>query len=205
MAQSAWANKMPKGGGPLVSLVNAAVVVGGVGYGLYHSVFTVEGGHRAIVFNRLTGIKEQTYSEGMHFVIPWVEWPYIYDVRTRPRNVQSLTGSKDLQMVNITLRVLSKPNPTALPFIYRRLGRDYDERVLPSVVNEVTKAVVAKFNAAELLTKREEVSKMVSAIYPGDEEGVLNQASAYFEPYFLSRSKMLWWPGRRTFRLNWTM
>lgn len=27
-------------------------------------------------------------SEGMHFVIPWFEWPYIYDVRTKPRNVQ---------------------------------------------------------------------------------------------------------------------
>ena len=35
---------------------------------------------------------------------------------------------------------------------------DYDERVLPSIVNEVTKAVVAQYNAAELLTKREAVS-----------------------------------------------
>lgn len=34
-------------------------------------------------------------------------------------------------------------------------GADYDERVLPSIVNEVTKAVVAKYNASELLTKRE--------------------------------------------------
>lgn len=34
-------------------------------------------------------------------------------------------------------------------------GLDYDERVLPSIVNEVTKAVVAKYNASELLTKRE--------------------------------------------------
>jgi prohibitin 2 len=82
----------------------------------------VEGGHRAIVFSRLTGIKEEVYAEGMHFVIPGIEWPTIYDVRTRPRNLQSLTGSKDLQMVNITLRVLSKPDSTKLPFIYRRLG-----------------------------------------------------------------------------------
>jgi hypothetical protein len=35
--------------------------------------------------------------------------------------------------------------------------------VLPSIVNEVTKAVVAKYNAAELLTKREQVSKAVSS------------------------------------------
>jgi prohibitin 2 len=41
------------------------------------------------------------------------------------------------------------------------LGKDFDERVLPSIVNEVTKAVVARFNASELLTKREEVSSMI--------------------------------------------
>mgnify|MGYP005992148423 CR=1 FL=1 len=38
---------------------------------------------------------------------------------------------------------------------------DYDLRVLPSIVNEVTKAVVAQYNAAELLTKREAVSRQV--------------------------------------------
>lgn len=48
----------------------------------------VDGGHRAIVFNRLSGVKEGVMAEGMHFIIPWFEWPYIYDVRTKPRNVQ---------------------------------------------------------------------------------------------------------------------
>ena len=41
------------------------------------------------------------------------------------------------------------------------LQTDYDLRVLPSIVNEVTKAVVAQYNAAELLTKREAVSRQV--------------------------------------------
>lgn len=34
-------------------------------------------------------------------------------------------------------------------------------RVLPSIVNEVTKAVVAQYNASELLTKRNVVSKQI--------------------------------------------
>lgn len=38
---------------------------------------------------------------------------------------------------------------------------DYDARVLPSIVNEVTKAVVAQYNASELLTKRDMVSKQI--------------------------------------------
>ena len=100
-------------------------------------------------------------SIGTHFKIPWFETPIIYDVRAKPRNVASLTGTKDLQMVNITCRVLSRPAVDSLPMIYRTLGTDYDERVLPSIVNEVLKSVVAQFNASQLITQREMVARLV--------------------------------------------
>ena len=99
----------------------------------------VEGGHRGIIFDRLRGILPDIKAEGTHFLLPWVQKPVIFDVRTRPRNISTTTGSKDMQTVSLTLRVLSRPDTEKLPTIYSNLGLDYDDRVLPSIGNEVCK------------------------------------------------------------------
>ena len=114
----------------------------GLLYIIPNIIYTVDGGHRAIKFSRLVGLRNTIYREGWHLRLPYFEWPIIYDVRTHPKVLNSKTGSKDLQIVDITIRVLYRPNPDRLADLYRYVGKDYDERVLPSIVNEVVKTVV---------------------------------------------------------------
>ncbi|PHH69647.1 hypothetical protein CDD82_7622 [Ophiocordyceps australis] len=125
------------------------------------SIFDVKGGSRAVIFDRLSGVRENVIGEGTHFLIPWLQRSIQFDVRTKPRNIATTTGSKDLQMVSLTLRVLHRPMVKELPKIYQNLGVDYAERVLPSIGNEVLKAIVAQFDAAELITQREAVSQRI--------------------------------------------
>ena len=90
--------KLPKGTGSFAVL---ALSLFGIGYVVKNSLYTVEGGHRSILFSRLSGLGDEVMSEGLHFRIPWLQKPIIYDIRARPYKFISPSGSKDLQIVNI--------------------------------------------------------------------------------------------------------
>jgi prohibitin 1 len=145
----------------LGSIAKVSVGLGVLGWGMQEALYNVDGGERAVIFDRFRGVLDDIKGEGTHIRIPLIQYPTVYNIRTRPRILSSLTGTKDLQMVNISLRVLSHPQPEKLPEIYKTLGVDFDERVLPSIGNEVLKAVVAQYNADQLLTQREKVSRQI--------------------------------------------
>ncbi|GAY63962.1 hypothetical protein CUMW_229870 [Citrus unshiu] len=191
----------------LTNIARAAFGLGAAATVLNSSLYTVDGGERAVLFDRFRGVIDETIGEGTHFLIPWLQKPFIFDIRTRPHTFSSVSGTKDLQMVNLTLRVLSRPEErfklvffskirregevdrkerrvvfllgekemiaerkrlerenhmvSRLPYIFQHLGLEYDEKVLPSIGNEVLKAVVAQFNADQLLTERPHVSALV--------------------------------------------
>ncbi|KIM34516.1 hypothetical protein M408DRAFT_97405 [Serendipita vermifera MAFF 305830] len=125
------------------------------------SIYDVPGGYRAVMFDRFQGVKDKPSPEGTHLLVPWLQRAILMETRTKPKHISTTTGSKDLQMVSITLRVLLRPDIDALPKIYQSLGLDYDERVIPSIGNEVLKSIVAQFDAAELITQREVVSARI--------------------------------------------
>ena len=80
----------------------------------------------------LLGLRE-SLREGMHIKVPFRDNIKRFEVRTRPTLLSCDTGTKDMQIVHITMRVLFRPVESELSTIMLKLGMDYDTRVVPSI------------------------------------------------------------------------
>merc|ERR1740123_39132 len=142
--------------------------MGQLGVGLFslgvmgtNFVFVVDGGERALIFDKFSGLRDKVYGEGMHFKLPIVQVPKYFEIRTRYRMISSTTGTRDLQSVNLTLRILFRPVEDQLPMILNNIGEDYDSKIFTSIGNEVLKSIVAQYDAGQLITMREKVSSEI--------------------------------------------
>lgn len=69
-------------------------------------VYKVEPGERAIIFDRFAGgIRKKVYKEGYHIYIPLLQEIIKYDIKARPFDYRTFTGTKDLQKVEVNLKI----------------------------------------------------------------------------------------------------
>ena len=59
--------------------------------------------------------------------------PIIYDARLKPTDIHVTTGTKDLQTVSISLRIMQQPVGEKLAEIHQLLGKDYEKKVFNSI------------------------------------------------------------------------
>ena len=121
----------------LMQKVGGALIVSGVFIAQF--TFVVDGGERALIMDATKGLRPGVYGEGIHFRIPVIHQVKGFQVRTQPMLIPSSTGTKDLQTVDIAVRILFRPKEEELHKILNEIGADYDKRVLPSIGNEVLK------------------------------------------------------------------
>jgi len=50
-----------------------------------------------------------------------------------PHNIDSKTPARDLQIINISIRVLERPDAEFLPDLYLTQQKNYADRILPNI------------------------------------------------------------------------
>jgi regulator of protease activity HflC (stomatin/prohibitin superfamily) len=84
------------------------------------------------------------------------------EVRTQKFQAEASAASKDLQEVHTVIAVNYRIDPQQVNKIYQLLGVNYQDRIISPTIQESVKASVAKFNAEELITKRETAKDVIA-------------------------------------------
>ena len=84
------------------------------------------------------------------------------EVRTQKIVESTSSASKDLQDVSTQVALNYHLNPDRAQIVYQQLGFDYASRVITPAIQESVKQVTARFNAEELITKREIVKNQIA-------------------------------------------
>ncbi len=114
-------------------------------------------GQRGIVLN-FGAVQDKVLNEGLHFKIPVMQQVVLMDVRVQKAQTDASSASSDLQDVTLSVALNYHIMPDKANVVYQTIGIEFKERIIDPAIQEVTKAVSAKYSAEELITKRPSVS-----------------------------------------------
>jgi prohibitin 2 len=150
------------GGRPFVRIVIPAIIgIIILLFVLSASVKIVDAGHRGVLLKFGAVDTGVALSEGIHFVTPFRDSVVQMEVRTQKMVENAASASKDLQDVTTQVALNYRINPDSAQVVYQQLGFEYGNRVIAPAIQESVKQVTARFNAEELITKRETVKNQI--------------------------------------------
>lgn len=151
----------------------SSLILGSSLFGVSLVSYVVYPGEHAIIFDVVKGqISDTPSPPGLNFRIPGMQQIIRYETRIMPFDYTASSGTKDLQRVDVKIKIFYRPDPKYLKTIHLDLNRNYATKVLPSIGNEVLKAVIAQYDADELLKQRVKVSSEIK-------EALIDRANEY--------------------------
>lgn len=154
---------LPGGGkwglNPVVTKVIKIAILLIVGIVVIRSVnpfVIINAGERGVLLN-FGAVQPVVFEEGLHLRIPIMQRVEKVDVRINKSQTEAESVSKDLQDTKSTIAVNYHISPDKSNWVFQNIGHEYKERIIDPAVQEVVKAITAKYTAVELITQREKV------------------------------------------------
>jgi regulator of protease activity HflC (stomatin/prohibitin superfamily) len=141
-----------------------AVVVAGVVslIMLFASATTVSTGHRGIV-THFGKVQAEILDEGFHWVMPFITSVYEMPIQIQKDPIETSAASKDMQTIRGHIAVNWQIEAGMVSDIYQRIGTlsVVVDNIMVPAVNEVFKAITAKYSAENILTQRAELKVLL--------------------------------------------
>jgi regulator of protease activity HflC (stomatin/prohibitin superfamily) len=142
----------------IIPIIVGVIVVSVI---LASSIKIVEAGNRGVLLQFGAVDTTRSLPEGLHLVTPFRDNIVQVEVRTLKTVESAASASKDLQDVRTEVALNYHVSPDNAQVLYQQLGFEYSARVISPAIQESVKQVTARFNAEELITKRETVKNEI--------------------------------------------
>lgn len=106
-------------------------------------------------------VSPESFTEGVHFVTPFVSHMEVMDVKTQKSNIATQVYTKDIQQARLTYVINYNLQPNNVHKMYREVGKKYEDTILKPVVEGTVKDVAGKWQAQDLIANREKATSEI--------------------------------------------
>ena len=110
---------------------------------------------------RFGAVQDDVISEGINFIVPFIEDVVSVDCKTKIIETSSESSTKDMQTVNASIAVNYNVLIDSAKNLYQTVGKEYEEILIQPAMLESIKSAMAQYTAEELITKRSEASEKI--------------------------------------------
>lgn len=117
----------------------------------------VDTGHRGVETN-LGKVVSDSLPEGIYFYNPFTSHVVELDVRTQTQTVDTSVYTKDVQQAEVSGVINYNLDKTKVHIVYQEVGSNWDEVLVPQVLQGSIKNVIGKWDAVDLVANRDKAT-----------------------------------------------
>lgn len=141
--------------GPAIIIALLVVFIG-----FFNPISIVGVGERGVKVT-LGRVTDESFTEGIHLVMPFISTIKNMNVKTQKNYVETSVYTKDIQQAKITYVLNYNLQPENAHKMYREVGMNYFDTVVTPVVEGTIKDIIGKWNAQDLIANREKATQEI--------------------------------------------
>ena len=122
----------------------------------------VNAGERGVKVT-LGQVSDESYTEGVHFVMPFVSSMHNMDIKTQKSNIATTVFTKDIQQARLTYVINYNLHADGAHKMYKQVGKNYKDTILIPIVEGTVKNVIGGWNASDLIANRAKATSDILA------------------------------------------